>query len=84
MVKFSPDPAVLGERVVITCVSNGRPEPRHVILHNGTTITDKPVEEEFEIFPVIWNTAGNYQCNATNILGQHSNSSFLRVIREGK
>ena len=84
IIDFSSDPAVLGKQVVITCVSNGRPRPRHLITHNGTTITDDPVEKEFEIFPVFWNTTGIYQCIARNKFGQNSISSCLKVVAEGK
>ena len=84
IIDFSPDPAVLGKRAVITCVSNGRPKPRHVITHNGSVITNEPVEKEFVIFPVFWNTTGIYQCIARNKLGQKPISSCLKVVSKGE
>ena len=84
IIDFSSDPAVLGKQVVITCVSNGRLRSRHLITHNGTRITDDPVEKEFEIFPVFWNTTGIYQCTARNKFGQNSITGCSKVVAEGK
>ena len=81
IIDFCPNSAVLGKRVVITCVSNGRPKPRYAITHNGTAITNEPVEK---INPVFWNTTGIYHCIARNKLGQNSISSYLKVVSEGE
>ena len=70
--------AYVGEKLVISCNSEGHPAPRFTITHNVTTnivsghsiyIKDK----------VDYSDAGIYECIAKNILGNDTDSGKLII-----
>ena len=75
-IKFSQNPATLGNSVAIKCVSRGFPEPSYTITHNGTIVSTYPV---YTIAKVKWNDIGIYSCTARNTLGSDSDVDFLHV-----
>ncbi|CAB3977000.1 peroxidasin homolog [Paramuricea clavata] len=74
-----PDTAVVGKKVIITCESDGLPEPSYTIIHNGTEVSSKKTHT---ISEVKRSDAGLYQCVAANKLGSNSKSHCLAVVGE--
>ena len=78
-ITLTPKTVKVGEKVVITCESNGVPEPKYNITHNGTEVST----EKTYIIPMVNKThAGTYKCFVWNKLGNDSDSDILTV--EGK
>ncbi len=78
-ITLTPKRANVGEKVTITCESDGFPEPKYNITHNGTEIS---TEKTYIIPKVEWKHAGTYKCFVWNALGNDSDSDILTV--EGK
>ena len=67
----------VGEKVVITYESNGVPEPKCNITHNGTEVST----EKTYIIPMVNKThAGTYKCFVWNKRGNDSDSDILTVV----
>ena len=67
----------VGETVIITCESDGVPEPKYTITHNGTEIST----EKMHIIRMVNKThAGTYKCFVWNKLGNDSDSDILTVV----
>ncbi|XP_028399308.1 contactin-4-like [Dendronephthya gigantea] len=79
-VMFETEEAVLGKPLVVSCVSNGLPEPVYSIFHNGSLVSSGG---PYKIPEVEWKHAGIYTCNARNKLGSHSGSANLTVVAKG-
>ncbi|XP_028399302.1 immunoglobulin superfamily member 10-like isoform X2 [Dendronephthya gigantea] len=80
-VMFETEEAVLGKSFVVSCVSNGLPEPVFSIFHNGSQISSKM--GSLRIPKVEWKHAGIYRCDARNKLGSYSGSANLTVAAKG-
>ncbi|CAB4043864.1 vascular cell adhesion 1-like isoform X2, partial [Paramuricea clavata] len=76
---FTPERAVFGESVIMTCNSNGLPEPSYNITYNGTEVS---ANKTYTIDDVQYSHAGIYKCVATNKLGKDSASGNLTVIEK--
>ena len=76
---LTPNTAVVGTSVVITCKSEGLPEPRYTITRNGTVVS---TNKTYAISEVMGSDAGTctYKCIASNKLGNDSACSNLTVL----
>ncbi|XP_046858290.1 uncharacterized protein LOC124451713 [Xenia sp. Carnegie-2017] len=69
-----------GQKVIITCESDGYPEPTYTIYHNGAVISYK---KTYIIQSVNFNHAGSYRCEARNKLGNDfSDVKNLTIIKD--
>ena len=68
-----------GETVVITCYSEGVPDPHFSIMYNGQNITTK---NPYTIQGVAKRNKGTYTCIAINDLGSDTSTANLIVIGE--
>ncbi|XP_046858238.1 immunoglobulin superfamily member 10-like isoform X2 [Xenia sp. Carnegie-2017] len=69
----------IGESVIITCESDGYPEPTYTIYHNGAVISNN---KTYIIQSVNFNNAGSYRCEAKNKLGNDSSDvKNLTIIK---
>ncbi|XP_046858257.1 pregnancy-specific beta-1-glycoprotein 6-like isoform X2 [Xenia sp. Carnegie-2017] len=69
----------IGESVIITCVSDGYPEPTYTIYHNDAVVSNN---KTYIIHPINFNHAGSYRCEAKNKLGNDlSHLQNLTVIK---
>ncbi|XP_046858842.1 carcinoembryonic antigen-related cell adhesion molecule 5-like [Xenia sp. Carnegie-2017] len=69
----------IGESVIITCESDGYPEPTYTIYHNGAVISNN---KTYIIQSVNFNHAGSYRCEAKNKLGNDlSDVKNLTIIK---
>ena len=71
--------ATVGETVVITCYSEGVPDPHFTIVHNGKNITTK---NPYTIDSVQKLNEGTYTCIAINDLGNDTATGTLNVTGE--
>jgi hypothetical protein len=73
---LTPKKVKVGGSFGITCESNGVPEPKYSITHNGTEIST----EKMHIIPKVeWRHAGTYKCFVWNNFGNDSDSDTLAV-----
>ncbi|XP_028397084.1 hemicentin-1-like [Dendronephthya gigantea] len=77
VIKFSQNPAVIDESVTITCTSEGSPQPSYTIYHNGTKVSSTCYP--YSIPKLKWKDAGRYNCIASNLLGNDSDSDFFYI-----
>ncbi|CAB4027924.1 Potassium channel subfamily T member 1 [Paramuricea clavata] len=79
-ITITPDETEVGKSVIITCHSEGRPEPRYNITHNRIVLsTGKP----YHIFKAKVSDAGTYECITWNELGLND-SAFAYLTVEVK
>ncbi|XP_046858840.1 carcinoembryonic antigen-related cell adhesion molecule 5-like [Xenia sp. Carnegie-2017] len=58
-----------GQNVIVTCESDGYPEPTYTIYHNGAVISNK---KTYIINSINFSNAGSYRCEAKNKLENDS------------
>ena len=77
----TPDNAMVGESIVISCEAIAVPLPSYIIIHNNTDIVSK--KKTYIITALKYSHAGSYQCIAMNILGNSSKIFDLSVFGIG-
>ena len=66
---------------MITCYSEGVPDPHFTIMHNGKNITTK---NPYTIEDVQERSEGTYTCIAINDLGNDTAAGYLNVTGENE
>ncbi|CAB4037301.1 hemicentin-1-like isoform X1 [Paramuricea clavata] len=74
--RSTPENAVYGKSVVITCEAIAIPLPSYTIIHNGTEIS---TNKTYIITVLEYTDAGSYKCIATSVLGNSSKTFSLSV-----
>ena len=75
-ITFTPEKAVVGRSVSLTCESEGVPKPSYTIIYNDTVVNTC---KTYTIPKVKWSDGGTYKCIVTNKLGRNSSSAKLIV-----
>ena len=76
--KSEPTLVILGKGLKITCEAEGVPKPNYIIRHNGSILAC--VKDGMKIIQSVKHSdAGEYTCNAGNILGNETQSFSLFV-----
>ena len=73
--RFRPIQIKVGSSVIITCSSNGFPEPSYIITHNDTRLVS--TDKNITLYNVLWNYTGTYKCFVNNSLRSSSDFKYL-------